>query len=78
MVQCLRIGLGGTQTIPIDQCLVADIPLASEPCNTLACPSARVQVIAPSTVLACDGPSCMSGGNSSNIPLQILCRSSVG
>ena len=84
-VQCLRIGLGGTQALSIDQCPMHDIPSASEPCNTLACPSAHVEVVTSQAVLACYGPACApnsasssSSSNSSSFPLQILCRSSVG
>jgi len=80
-VQCLRIGLGGTQVLSMDQCPVADIPSASEPCNTLACPSAWIQIVAPPAISACSGAVCANqSGSSGNdaIPLQILCRSSVG
>ena len=89
-VQCLRIGLGGTQVLPADQCLVASLPATSEPCNTLACPSARLEVVAPPAASACSpgisactagtagGAAATAGGGDGTRLLQVMCRSSIG
>lgn len=87
-VQCLRIGLAGTQALPADQCLVASLPTASEPCNTLACPSARLEVVAPPGAsvcspsnLTCAASTAAEGaadGSDGTRQLQVMCRSSIG
>ncbi|GAX85071.1 hypothetical protein CEUSTIGMA_g12491.t1 [Chlamydomonas eustigma] len=83
-VVCLMISpQGSTQIVSLDQCPVANLPAASEPCNMLQCPSAYMVLQQP-VAAACLGPLLCPAAQStwisskSNAPMTLICKSSFG